>query len=94
MTWSAWLRKRRLTRRKRKRRERLNRKTLKSDAIVQTTTIYEIVEVAEMTTRQSNWVVKVIELIIDAQMAFFGTGCVINEQVILQDQEGAEKVAA
>src|ERR1017187_6418001 len=26
--------------------------------------------------------------IIDAQMAFFGTGCVINEQVILQDQEG------
>lgn len=26
--------------------------------------------------------------IIDAQMAFFGTGCLINEQVILQDQEG------
>lgn len=26
--------------------------------------------------------------IIDAQMAFFGTGCVINQQVILQDQEG------
>lgn len=26
--------------------------------------------------------------IIDAQMSFFGTGCVINEQVILQDQEG------
>jgi N4-gp56 family major capsid protein len=26
--------------------------------------------------------------IIDAPMAFFGTGCVINEQVILQDQEG------
>lgn len=26
--------------------------------------------------------------IIDCQMAFFGTGCVINEQVILQDQEG------
>ena len=26
--------------------------------------------------------------IIDAQMAVFGTGCVINEQVILQDQEG------
>ena len=26
--------------------------------------------------------------IIDAQMAFFGTGCVINEQVIIQDQEG------
>lgn len=26
--------------------------------------------------------------IIDAQMAFFGTGCVINEQVVLQDQEG------
>ena len=26
--------------------------------------------------------------IIDAQMAFFGTGCIINEQVILQDQEG------
>ena len=26
--------------------------------------------------------------IIDTQMAFFGTGCVINEQVILQDQEG------
>src|SRR5690606_40746824 len=25
---------------------------------------------------------------IDAQMAFFGTGCIINEQVILQDQEG------
>ena len=23
-----------------------------------------------------------------AQMAFFGTGCIINEQVILQDQEG------
>lgn len=31
--------------------------------------------------------------IIDAQMAFFGTGCIINEQVILQDQEGF-KVAA
>ena len=26
--------------------------------------------------------------IIDAEMAFFGTGCIINEQVILQDQEG------
>lgn len=26
--------------------------------------------------------------IVDAQMAFFGTGCIINEQVILQDQEG------
>jgi N4-gp56 family major capsid protein len=26
--------------------------------------------------------------IIDAQMAIFGTGCIINEQVILQDQEG------
>lgn len=26
--------------------------------------------------------------IIDAQMAFFGTGCVINYQVVLQDQEG------
>ncbi len=26
--------------------------------------------------------------IIDAQMAVFGTGCVINEQVIIQDQEG------
>ena len=26
--------------------------------------------------------------IIDAQMAFFGTGCIINFQVILQDQEG------
>jgi len=26
--------------------------------------------------------------IIDAQMAFFGTGCLINEQVIIQDQEG------
>src|SRR5579872_4201571 len=26
--------------------------------------------------------------IIDAQMAFFGTGVIINEQVILQDQEG------
>lgn len=26
--------------------------------------------------------------IIDAQMAFFGTGCIINKQVILQDQEG------
>jgi N4-gp56 family major capsid protein len=26
--------------------------------------------------------------ILDAQMAFFGTGCIINEQVILQDQEG------
>lgn len=26
--------------------------------------------------------------IIDAQMAFFGTGCIINEQVLLQDQEG------
>ena len=26
--------------------------------------------------------------IIDAQMAFFGTGCIISEQVILQDQEG------
>lgn len=27
--------------------------------------------------------------IIDAQMSFFGTGCIINEQVILQDQEGS-----
>lgn len=26
--------------------------------------------------------------IIDAEMAFFGTGCIINKQVILQDQEG------
>lgn len=26
--------------------------------------------------------------IIDAQMAVFGTGCIINEQVIIQDQEG------
>lgn len=26
--------------------------------------------------------------IIDVQVAFFGTGCIINEQVILQDQEG------
>jgi len=26
--------------------------------------------------------------IIDGQMAFFGTGCIINNQVILQDQEG------
>ncbi len=26
--------------------------------------------------------------IIDAQMSFFGTGCIINEQVIIQDQEG------
>lgn len=26
--------------------------------------------------------------VIDAQMAFFGTGCIINEQVIIQDQEG------
>ena len=26
--------------------------------------------------------------LIDAQMSFFGTGCIINEQVILQDQEG------
>ncbi len=26
--------------------------------------------------------------IIDATMAFFGTGCIINEQVVLQDQEG------
>src|SRR6267142_4021146 len=26
--------------------------------------------------------------IIDAQMAFFGTGCIINERLILQDQEG------
>lgn len=26
--------------------------------------------------------------IIDAQMAFFGTGCIMNEQVILQDQDG------
>jgi N4-gp56 family major capsid protein len=26
--------------------------------------------------------------IIDSQMSFFGTGCIINEQVILQDQEG------
>lgn len=25
--------------------------------------------------------------IIDAQMAFFGTGCIINEQVLLQDQD-------
>jgi N4-gp56 family major capsid protein len=25
---------------------------------------------------------------IDAQLAFFGTGCIINEQVILQNQEG------
>jgi hypothetical protein len=28
-----------------------------------------------------------------AQMAFFGTGCIINEQVILQDQEGFRKAA-
>lgn len=28
--------------------------------------------------------------IIDAQVAFFGTGCIINEQVILQDQEGKQ----
>lgn len=27
-------------------------------------------------------------MIIDAQMAFFGTGCIINEQVLLQDPEG------
>ena len=38
-------------------------------------------------------------MIIDAQMAFFGTGCIINEQVILQDQEGvlawvSERLAA
>lgn len=26
--------------------------------------------------------------IIDAQMAFFGTGCIINNQVLIQDQEG------
>lgn len=26
--------------------------------------------------------------IIDATMAFFGTGCIINNQVVLQDQEG------
>src|ERR1700729_4160048 len=26
--------------------------------------------------------------IIDAKRVFFGTGCIINEQVILQDQEG------
>ena len=26
--------------------------------------------------------------IIDAEMAFFGTGCIINEQLIIQDQEG------
>ena len=32
--------------------------------------------------------------IIDAQMAFFGTGCIINEQVILQDQEGEWLLAA
>ncbi len=32
--------------------------------------------------------------IIDAQMAFFGTGCIINEQVILQDQEGNWLLAA
>ena len=35
--------------------------------------------------------------LIDAQMAFFGTGCIINEQVILQDQEGeglTSKIAA
>jgi len=32
--------------------------------------------------------------IIDAQMAFFGTGCIINEQVILQDQEGYELLVA
>jgi hypothetical protein len=31
--------------------------------------------------------------IIDAQMAFFGTGCIINEQVILQDQEGLQLAA-
>lgn len=31
--------------------------------------------------------------VIDAQMAFFGTGCIINEQVILQDQEGFDLVA-
>ena len=28
--------------------------------------------------------------LIDASMAFFGTGVIINEQVILQDQEGQE----
>lgn len=28
--------------------------------------------------------------IIDAQMAVFGTGCIINEQVIIQDQEGEQ----
>lgn len=32
--------------------------------------------------------------IIDAQMAFFGTGCIINEQVILQDQEGYIQLVA
>lgn len=26
--------------------------------------------------------------LIDAQMSWFGTGCIINEQVIVQDQEG------
>lgn len=26
--------------------------------------------------------------LIDCQMAFFGTGCIVNEQVVLQDQEG------
>lgn len=26
--------------------------------------------------------------IIDAQIAFFGTGCIINEQVLIQDQDG------
>lgn len=31
--------------------------------------------------------------IIDAQMAFFGTGCIINEQVILQDQEGCSMLS-
>ena len=31
--------------------------------------------------------------IIDSQMAFFGTGCIINEQVILQDQEGLQLAA-
>ncbi len=37
--------------------------------------------------------------VIDATMAFFGTGCILNEQVILQDQEGvlawvSERLAA
>jgi len=73
-------------------RERLSGKTLKRDAIVRT--IWRHIE--EGITRPLAFAIRLTSnnKIIDAQMAFFGTGCIINEQVILQDQEGIEQIAA